>query len=101
MPQVQTKYLRLGDKLVKPLAFPSAEILKMEPTMNVFYDSGVKKETTGLTTIYGDLMSLLIHGAPVLFKGVPQLVWLAFMWIKTTLFGGGHDGGGGGGLKND
>lgn len=69
--------------------------------MNVFYDSGVKKGTMGLWTIYGDLLSLLIHGAPVLFKGVPQLGWLAFMWVKTALFGDDRDGGGGEGSKND
>lgn len=44
---------------------------------------------------------LLIHGAPVLFKGVPQLGWLAFMWVKTALFGDDRDGGGGEGSKND
>lgn len=77
-----------GDKLITPLAFPSAEILNMKPTMNIFYDSGIKKETMGLKTIYGDAMSFIIPAFPILTIGVPQLFVLLFKWIKVTLVGG-------------
>lgn len=79
-----------GDKLVRPLAFPSAQVLNLSPTMNVFYDSGKKKGAMGLTTFRGDFMSFLIHAVPVLTVGVLQLFWLEFMWIKTSLFRSGH-----------
>lgn len=75
-----------GAKLVRPLAFPSHKVLNLEPTVNVFYGSGAKKGIMGLTTYHGDYVSFAMHSVPVLTQGIPQLIHLAWIWIKTAFF---------------
>lgn len=61
---------------------PSAKVLHLEPTANMFYDSGQKQGTLGLKTYYSDFASNVFVYPILLFKGIPQLWFLLIARIE-------------------
>lgn len=61
--------------------FPSAAVLKLEPTTNIMYNSGKQQGTMGLKTYGSDFMSSIFAYPIVLFKGIPQLFYL--LWTRV------------------
>lgn len=61
---------------------PSAKLLGLEPTCNMFYNSGEKGGTMNLKTYYSDLMST-VFVFPILFQAIFQ--WIGY---KSKLFWG-------------
>mmetsp|Transcript_3856 Transcript_3856/g.6675 ORF Transcript_3856/g.6675 Transcript_3856/m.6675 type:complete len:83 (+) Transcript_3856:180-428(+) len=63
------------------IRYPSAKVLQVEPTANMFYNSGLKQGTLGLKTYYADFASNVFVYPILLFKGLPQLWFL----LKTRM----------------
>jgi hypothetical protein len=72
--------IEIGRGLLKGSVCPSATVLNLQPTTNWFYNSGKKERTMGLKTLYTDISSNLNAVPILLFKGVPGLIYLLWLW---------------------
>ena len=70
---------------VKGSICPSATVLNLQPTTNWFYNSGKKEGTMGLKTLYTDVSSNLNAVPILLFKGVPGLMYLLWLWTVDAV----------------
>ena len=73
----------IGRLMFRGFTCPSAKLLGLEPTCNMFYNSGEKGGTMNLKTYYSDFMST-VFAFPILFQAL-------FQWIRyksTILLGG-------------
>jgi len=61
------------ERLIAPFAMIPCELLKIEPDVNIYYGSGLKKGNNGLKTVYSDLGSLLFEIFLIVVKGLPTL----------------------------
>jgi hypothetical protein len=66
-----------GVKAIGIISFVSANLLKLNPTYNIMYDSGYKKGEMGLPTIYSDLASMTVPTIFLIHPGISQLIWMA------------------------
>ena len=77
--------IEIGRGLLKGSICPSATVLNLQPTTNWFYNSGKKEGTMGLKTLYTDVSSNL-NAVPILvFKGVPRLIYLSWLWTVDAV----------------
>lgn len=70
----------VGRHLLGMFHFPSATVLQLEPTTNIMYNSGEQLGTMELITYRSDFMSSIFVYPIILYKGIPQLLYLFWAW---------------------
>ena len=78
----QDPAIDIGRGMLGVFCCPSAKVLHLEPTANMFYDSGQKQGILGLKTYYSDFASNVFVYPILLFKGIPQLWFLLIARIE-------------------
>ena len=77
--------IEIGRGLLKGSICPSASALNLQPTFNLFYNSGRKEGTMGLKTFYTDVSSNLFTVPILLFRGLPGLLYLSWLWTADYI----------------
>ena len=72
----------IGRGMLGSFCCPSAKVLKVVPTANMFYNSGLKEGKLGLKTYHSDFASNIFVYPILLFKGLPQL-WFLLMGSRA------------------
>ena len=77
--------------ILKLFTCPSASLLDLKPTANMYYNSGLKQTTEGLTTYHSDFTTGLFILPQMLYKSIPQLIWYTYNLVWEKVLSSFHD----------